>query len=663
MAAQAACHRPNEPKEAPIMHHPHRPHVSALALFAALGLVACSSEVTSVGAQTTGGSTTTGSSTASQGGAGQGGAAQGGHGQGGAAQGGHGQGGNPNLGLVDKVDILFAIDNSRSMADKQAILARAIPDLVNRLVNPYCIDVNGQPVADQPAGPLDPCPNLTTREFAPVVDIHLGVVTSSIGGHGSDACPDVQDIGNGQTNTTNNDHGELVTRTDPLGNGTVTTYQNMGFLAWDPAQKMNPPGEKDVSSLVGSVKSIVEGVGQIGCGYESQLEGWYRFLVDPAPYESISVVNGAATPTGVDEKVLQQRAAFLRPDSLLAVVMLTDENDCSTKEFGQFYLANQLQNPDGTPFHLPRARSECAKDINDPCCKSCGQAAGNCPADPNCNITGPEDLANLRCWEQKRRFGIDFSYPVDRYVQALTSAQIADAKGNLFANPIFTDLSGKGGAVRDPGLVFFQGIVGVPWQDLARDPKDLGKGFKSAAELATPVAKAASVWDLVVGDPDKGVKPLDPLMQEANAPRSGSNPITGDALGTSPGSNPINGNEVQTAHGDDLEFACVFDLLPGTERDCSVANGQACDCAPPAVPDNPLCAANPNDGGNPTIQKRAKAYPSLRELAVLKGIGSAAVVSSICPAQVLDATARDYAYRPAMRALVEAAQVRLKKAQ
>jgi hypothetical protein len=31
----------------------------------------------------------------------------------------------------------------------------------------------------------------------------------------------------------------------------------------------------------------------------------------------------------VDEVLLARRAAFLRPDSLVAIVMLTDENDCS----------------------------------------------------------------------------------------------------------------------------------------------------------------------------------------------------------------------------------------------------------------------------------------------------------------------------------------------
>src|SRR6188508_1038129 len=46
---------------------------------------------------------------------------------------------------VDKIDLLFMIDNSISMADKQAILAEAVPVLVSRLVTPICVDADGNP--------------------------------------------------------------------------------------------------------------------------------------------------------------------------------------------------------------------------------------------------------------------------------------------------------------------------------------------------------------------------------------------------------------------------------------------------------------------------------------------------------------------------------------
>jgi hypothetical protein len=54
---------------------------------------------------------------------------------------------------------------------------------------------------------------------------------------------------NGAANTSNNDHGHLVTRSDQCATGVVPTYQNLGFLAWDPAQILTPPGEGALGSI------------------------------------------------------------------------------------------------------------------------------------------------------------------------------------------------------------------------------------------------------------------------------------------------------------------------------------------------------------------------------------------------------------------------------
>jgi hypothetical protein len=184
--------------------------------------------------------------------------------------------------------------------------------------------------------------------------------------------------------------GHLITRTDPCVGGSVTTYQNKGFLAWDPKGKLNPPGEANIGDLNGqpglvpTLSDLVTGTGQIGCGYEAQLEAWYRFLVDPNPYDHIELDDkGRANPVGTDNVLLQQRVDFMRPDSLLAIIMLTDENDCSTKEYGQFYYMAQTRQPGNpkAPFFLPNSRSECDTNPNDKCCKSCGQSDPSCPAD------------------------------------------------------------------------------------------------------------------------------------------------------------------------------------------------------------------------------------------------------------------------------------------
>src|SRR6185503_2167985 len=149
---------------------------------------------------------------------------------------------------VERIDLLLMIDNSRAMADKQEILALAVPDLIRGLVNPLCVDQNGIPASSQPAGPLEVCPVAgTKREIEPVKDLHIGVISSSIGGHGADACPN-QDNNTcaPNPNFTNNDKGHLLARKDACGGGNVPTYQDKNFLAWDPGQKLTPPGELDI---------------------------------------------------------------------------------------------------------------------------------------------------------------------------------------------------------------------------------------------------------------------------------------------------------------------------------------------------------------------------------------------------------------------------------
>src|SRR5277367_3531180 len=83
---------------------------------------------------------------------------------------------------VDKLDILFMIDNSASMGDKQAYLQAAIPDLINRLVNPNCVDANGNVLGVSTNDGTCAAPG--TVEFPPVHDMHLGIVSSSLGSRG-----------------------------------------------------------------------------------------------------------------------------------------------------------------------------------------------------------------------------------------------------------------------------------------------------------------------------------------------------------------------------------------------------------------------------------------------------------------------------------------------
>lgn len=572
---------------------------------------------------------------------------------------------------VDKIDLLLVIDNSLSMADKQAVLGDAVPDLTNRLVNPPCVGPLGRPVPDQPTSPLEACPDPESeREFPPLLDMHIGVITSSLGGYGGTGCQQ----------TTENDRGRLIAR-DEEG-GTVATYDDLAFLAWDPdpeAPTHDPPGERDRERLIDAIEGLVRGAGEDGCGYEGVLESWYRFLVDPDPYERVEVTDDGARLVGTDATVLAQREAFLRPDSLVAVIMLSDENDCSVAPQRAGYAMTSSQ-------PLPKPRAACAVDPNDPCCVSCGQPApagcdtseddclreGCVPTDEDdclVRLSSTEDPVNLRCFDQKRRFGYDFLHPVDRYVRAMQDRRVENRAGELVPNPL---LEGEDGPSRDPSLVFVAGIVGVPWEDIARrndagapdlieghdaDGRPVG-GYLSAREM-----RDQGIWELILGDPAAGTPPSDPLMIESVTPRSGTHPVTGEPL-RPPGQVGAVPNAGEFTDATSLQHACVFPLVE--PRDCT-GLGARCDCSdnctsPDSPSDNPVCVdpASP-EAGPGCFQHRAKAFPGVRQLQVLQGLGDQGIVGSICPAQIEPGLRErtDYGYRPAMGAIVDRLKTRL----
>ena len=50
-------------------------------------------------------------------------------------------------------------------------------------------------------------------------------------------------------------------------------------------------GDGQATQLVTDFQSLVSGVQQHGCGLEAQLESWYRFLIVPDPYGSITLTS------------------------------------------------------------------------------------------------------------------------------------------------------------------------------------------------------------------------------------------------------------------------------------------------------------------------------------------------------------------------------------
>jgi hypothetical protein len=457
---------------------------------------------------------------------------------------------------INKVDILFDIDNSASMGDKQNYLKQAIPQMIARLVTPECVDAMGNPNGTNASPTSGQCAT-GTPEFTAVHDMHIGIVTSSLGsrlgiaaGTGASAeyvcapnAPNVTSaVGGTSVSPFNDDQGHLINRTSPFGagaalgpaidtsangtSGTLSTNTGSsntpgGFLYWFPAlgnsgaSPVSPPespytaiGAAGMSgTLVGDFTELVGGVGESGCGIESQLESWYRFLVQPDPYLTLVNNNGVATWSGVDTTIIQQRHDFLRPDSLLAIIVLSDENDSeidvrSYSGSGYLFMSDT--------YSPPRGVSACQTDPNSTACTQCPSSGSSDPACINGGVyTESADSndwggnLNLRHVHMPQKYGLNPQFPLTRYYVGLTSATVPNRVGEYpstsdsytgtpnCSNPIFAKvlpqasdvpdfadptpaeiapgqalctLSGQGLAVRQASDVFYAHIGGVPHQ-------------------------------------------------------------------------------------------------------------------------------------------------------------------------------------------------------
>jgi hypothetical protein len=180
------------------------------------------------------------------------------------------------VGPRNQVDILFMIDNSPSMAPKQAALRASFPELVTR--------VQTLATAGLPAS------------------FHIGVVDSDLG-----AGP--YNLNSGQCHP-DGDGGQLntVARTSTLGPppADCASFQLAGGAHYIDYNNITGSYNFGPGLDLPTAFSCIASVGDGGCGFESQLESVYRVLTQP-----------------------ELNPGFLRNDALLVVVFVTDEDDCS----------------------------------------------------------------------------------------------------------------------------------------------------------------------------------------------------------------------------------------------------------------------------------------------------------------------------------------------
>jgi len=203
-----------------------------------------------------------------------------------------------------KLDILFMVDDSASMAPLQAKLKTQIPAFLNALANPTTL-----------AKP----------------DLHVAVVSSSFGGG---AWANVAQCQSGSH--PGDDQGNFQQGPGGAGSGACPMlHAGETFLKSGDGTAANPPNfDGDLSTALNCMAALGDG----GCGFE-------------APFASVyyALAKGKLLPGPTDQTHDANNGGFLRTDAQLAVIMLTNEDDCSVA-FNSLLLdpgVNSVMDPSG----------------------------------------------------------------------------------------------------------------------------------------------------------------------------------------------------------------------------------------------------------------------------------------------------------------------------
>jgi hypothetical protein len=217
----------------------------------------------------------------------------------------------------DKVDLLFVVDDSNTMVREQSALRRELPRLIAALATG---DADGD----------------GTPEHAPVSDLHLGVVSSDMGVVGVAGVANCQGFG---------DDGLLQHQPSLAVEGCAPAYPT--FLSFS-------AGRDEVDSTAHDFACIAS-LGTGGCGFEQPLEAALKALwpsQDTFPNDDgsnrVSFLQDA-NGFGMVGHGDSENMGFLRNDptrglSIIAIVLISDEDDCSARDT-RLFTPNTLLDP------------------------------------------------------------------------------------------------------------------------------------------------------------------------------------------------------------------------------------------------------------------------------------------------------------------------------
>jgi hypothetical protein len=230
------------------------------------------------------------------------------------------------------IDILFVIDNSPSTSDKQAKFAANFPRFIEALDR----FPGGRP------------------------NVHIGVVSSTMQ---IPATTLEGDLGDACTSAPNDD-GRLHNRAMMSGCAPPSERFISDIARGDGSRAQNYPGG---SGQLANTFSCIARLGSGGCAFEHPLAAM-RAALDGSRAEN---------------------AGFLRPNAYLAVIILTDEDDCSARDPALFNLP--ISEVGGIDFRCqPRDAYTCDRPIT--------LAAGtytNCTVRRDSYLRDPQDFVNF----------------------------------------------------------------------------------------------------------------------------------------------------------------------------------------------------------------------------------------------------------------------------
>lgn len=188
---------------------------------------------------------------------------------------------------IDAVDILLVIDDSESAQGKAAQLKAELPRMLGAITTGQDGDVT----------------------FPPANSVHVAVTTTNMGADafGLPAC-----AGLGQDG--------VFVKPGQVGVSCDVSYP--GYLAYEGGAAALSVAES--AACVPLVFEHRDPEGFAGCGFEQPLEAMLK-SVWPKDRDSVSFLSGQGHGTS-------ENAGFLRDNSLLVVVVVSDEDDCSPSD-------------------------------------------------------------------------------------------------------------------------------------------------------------------------------------------------------------------------------------------------------------------------------------------------------------------------------------------